>query len=61
VAWVLIIIKVYSRKAATFIKVKYLTRNTIKNGNMHTAISQLINDIQFFFVLKILMREKASA
>lgn len=28
---------------------------------MQAAISQLMSDIQFFLVLKILMREKASA
>jgi hypothetical protein len=31
-----------------------------KKGSIKTTINQLNNDIQFFLVLKMLMREKAS-
>lgn len=32
----------------------------MKKGSMQAAISQLMSEIQFFLVLKILIREKAS-
>jgi hypothetical protein len=51
---------VYNKKAPASQKEMYLKINTTKKGNMQTAISQLVREIQFLLSLKMLMRENAS-
>src|SRR5271170_2795964 len=53
-------IMLYRTKAINNLKEKKWKINKNKNGSMQVAISQLIRDIQFFFVEKTLMRENAS-
>jgi hypothetical protein len=46
--------------AITRYQEKYLNRNRKKKGSMPASIRKLTKEIQFFLVLKILIREKAS-
>lgn len=57
---VLMMIMAYNKNAPNKGREKYENKKKNKNGNMHMAINQLINGIQFLFDLKTLMREKAS-
>ena len=50
----------YTTIAATSHHEKCLKRKKKKKGNMQLTINQLMSDIQFFFVLKILILENAS-
>jgi hypothetical protein len=53
-------IMLYTTIAATSHKEKYWVRNTTRKGTMHATIRQVMNGIQFFFVLNMFILEKAS-
>jgi hypothetical protein len=50
----------YTTKTTTDVQDKKYTRKITNKGNMQAAMNQLMRAIQFFLVLNMLIREKAS-